>query len=96
VLDEAVRPDAAPLDAAAYADHLAAYLRARMADTLAVPPHRIARLVLRRRGTLRAAPGRLDVTIALVELPPAVRLAGLDRDPGWLPAAGRHIAFHFE
>jgi hypothetical protein len=25
-----------------------------------------------------------------------VRLAGLDRDPGWVPAAGRRVAFHYE
>ncbi|MBI1762146.1 MAG: hypothetical protein HYR56_12005 [Acidobacteria bacterium] len=38
----------------------------------------------------------LDVWFCLAELPLAIRLAGLDRDPGWVPAAGRFIAFHFE
>ena len=38
----------------------------------------------------------LDVVFSLDELPVEIRLAGLDRDPGWLPAAGRFIAFHFE
>ena len=37
----------------------------------------------------------LDVALALEALPIAIRLAGLDRDPGWVPAAGRYIAFHF-
>ena len=27
---------------------------------------------------------------------PEIRMAGLDRDPGWVPAAGRVISFHFE
>jgi hypothetical protein len=40
-------------------------------------------------------PTHLDVTFALQELPIEIRLAGLDRDPGWVPAAGRYIAFHF-
>jgi hypothetical protein len=39
---------------------------------------------------------RLDVTFSLAEHPLALRLAGLDRDPGWVPAAGRSIAFHYE
>jgi hypothetical protein len=28
-------------------------------------------------------------------LPLQIRFAGLDRDPGWVPAAGRFITFHF-
>ena len=39
---------------------------------------------------------RLDVMLSLDEHPVAIRLAGLDRDPGWVPAAGRFVAFHFE
>jgi hypothetical protein len=39
---------------------------------------------------------RLDVTFALARLPFEVRLSGLDRDPGWVPAAGRYVAFHYE
>jgi hypothetical protein len=38
----------------------------------------------------------LDVVMALSDLPVEVRLAGLDRDPGWVPAAGRSVAFHFD
>lgn len=37
----------------------------------------------------------LDVHFALAQLPLAVRLAGLDRNPGWLPSEGRSISFHF-
>ena len=36
-----------------------------------------------------------DLTLSLADLPIELRLAGLDRDPGWVPAAGRYIAFHF-
>jgi hypothetical protein len=38
---------------------------------------------------------RLDVVSALADLPIEVRLAGLDRDPGHVPAAGRALFFHF-
>jgi len=37
----------------------------------------------------------VDVHLSLTALPLAIRIAGLDRDPGWIPAAGRAIAFHF-
>jgi hypothetical protein len=39
---------------------------------------------------------RVDVVFELKRLPLEVRMAGLDRDPGWVPAAGRFVAFHFE
>lgn len=38
---------------------------------------------------------RLDLHFALATLPIALRLAGLDRDPGWLPSEGRDLRFHF-
>jgi hypothetical protein len=37
----------------------------------------------------------LNLHFSLAELPLAVRMAGLDRNPGWLPSEGRIIAFHF-
>ncbi|HET9652913.1 MAG TPA: hypothetical protein VFP36_12010, partial [Usitatibacter sp.] len=39
---------------------------------------------------------RIDVYLELARLPLAVRYAGLDRDPGWIPAAGRIVSFHFD
>lgn len=38
---------------------------------------------------------RMDLHIPLEALPLSVRLAGLDRDPGWIPAAGCDFRFHF-
>jgi hypothetical protein len=38
----------------------------------------------------------LEVIFALDELPIEIRLAGLDRDPRWGPAAGRFIELRFE
>jgi hypothetical protein len=43
-----------------------------------------------------SAPARIDVVMVLRDLPIEVRLAGLDRDPGWLPGAGCNLLFHFE
>jgi hypothetical protein len=39
---------------------------------------------------------RVEVAFDLARLPVEVRLAGLDRDPGWLPAEGRSLAFSFQ
>jgi hypothetical protein len=39
---------------------------------------------------------RVEVRFALATHPLALRLSGLDRDPGWLPAAGREIAFNYD
>ena len=51
--------------------------------------------VLQLPGAITVDPERVDLEFALNQLPLAVRLAGLDRDPGWIPAAGRSIRFHF-
>jgi hypothetical protein len=51
---------------------------------------------LRLRASLALREDRVEVTFGLAELPIAVRLAGLDRDPGWLPAEGRSVYFSFE
>jgi hypothetical protein len=37
----------------------------------------------------------VDVHLSLADLPLAIRVAGLDRDAGWIPAAGRDLRFHF-
>ena len=39
---------------------------------------------------------RVDVVFALEVHPIELRLSGLDRDPGWIPAAARHVAFHYQ
>jgi hypothetical protein len=38
----------------------------------------------------------LEVGFSLETYPLEIRLAGLDRDPGWIPAAGRTVRFRFE
>jgi hypothetical protein len=45
---------------------------------------------------VRVSATHLDVFFELAALPLEIRLAGIDRDPGWIPAAGKYIAFHYE
>ena len=82
--------------AAGWLDHLAAYTRARLVRALAVDePQAAVRLLLRRHARVWTTATDVDVEFALADLPLAVRLSGLDRDPGWVPAARRHVRYRF-
>jgi len=74
------------------------YLRARLARAVGIVPagELVATTVFSCAARVEVTPARLDVFFSLAELPVEVRLSGLDRDPGWVPAAGRSIAFHFD
>lgn len=72
------------------------YLEARLALALgAEDPTAAPNLVCRHRARIEISATALDVHLSLAELPITLRIAGLDRDPGWIPAAGRSVAFHF-
>ncbi|MFL6227739.1 MAG: hypothetical protein ACJ741_03055 [Pyrinomonadaceae bacterium] len=76
---------------------LTEYVRARLSRALgAEGPRELSRLLCERRARIFVTAARVDVSMRLAELPVEIRFAGLDRDPGWVPAAGRHVAFHFE
>lgn len=51
--------------------------------------------VCRHAAAVEITAGSVHVHLALGSLPLALRIAGLDRDPGWIPAAGRDVRFHF-
>jgi hypothetical protein len=73
------------------------YVRARLCRALGLAvASGLAGLLLAHRARVTVTATHLDVVFSLAELPLAIRLAGLDRDPGWVPAAGRFVAFHFE
>jgi hypothetical protein len=73
------------------------YVRARLCRALGLADaDGVAELLLAHWARVTVTATQLDVVLSLAELPLAVRLAGLDRDPGWVPAAGRFIAFQFE
>jgi hypothetical protein len=52
--------------------------------------------VLERPACIHADETRVDAVFSLAAHPIEIRLAGLDLDPGWIPAAGRALYFHFE
>ncbi|AEJ00883.1 hypothetical protein Nit79A3_1020 [Nitrosomonas sp. Is79A3] len=73
------------------------YLNARLIRALGDDmPDVVARLVCCHAAKIHCTATTLDVHLSLADLPISLRFAGLDRDPGWIPAASRTIAFHFE
>ncbi|HET7400631.1 MAG TPA: hypothetical protein VFJ62_02590 [Usitatibacter sp.] len=52
--------------------------------------------VCRHDARVHATASDVDVHLSLADLPLDIRIAGLDRDPGWIPAAGRAVRFHFD
>ncbi|WP_147469395.1 hypothetical protein [Corallococcus sp. AB045] len=75
------------------------YVRARLARALGLAPddaEELERTLLLHEARLHVTESHVDVVFALSQLPLAVRIAGLDRNIGWIPAAGRHLFFHFE
>lgn len=51
---------------------------------------------LRQPAEIRLCETGLDIHYALADHPIEVRLAALDRDPGWIPAAGRDVRFRYD
>jgi hypothetical protein len=73
------------------------YVRARLVRALGLEsPAELGQVLCARPARVIVTAARLDVYLGLAELPITVRLAGLDRDPGWVPAAGRFLAFHYD
>lgn len=73
------------------------YVRARLSAALGLRSMgRPGKLLCSCPARLHVTPTHLDAYFTLARLPIEVRLAGLDRDPGWVPAAGRYIRFHFD
>jgi hypothetical protein len=70
-------------------------LEARIALSLGLRPRRAMHTLCRRRARLRISSGRVDADFRLQDHPLEIRLAGLDRDPGWIPTAGWDIRFQF-
>ena len=52
--------------------------------------------LLMRRGQLYVTSSHIDLVMPLESVAMPVRLAGLDFDPGWLPAFGRVVRFHYD
>lgn len=70
---------------------LATFIRFRMARAASGLDISALRIVAK----FDLADDRLNLDFALADLPLSIRMAGLDRNPGWLPSEGRSIMFNF-
>ena len=79
-------------------DWLCGYLRARLARALGFPASSTAALtlLLQQPARVQTTSTHVRVSFSLAQHPLEIRVAGLDRDPGWVPAAGRNFAFFYE
>ena len=76
-----------------------AALHERLALALALDAREwqdIPAFVCRHAAQVEVSPTTVHVHLVLADLPLDLRIAGLDRDPGWIPAAGRSVRFHFD
>ena len=90
-------PTPAPHIAPALAAFLARIMpamRARLADALDGPPDTVGHILLR-AARIDVAPAEIDVVFAMADADSATRRAGLDVDPGWVPALGHIVRFHY-
>ena len=72
-------------------------LRTRLVLALGIDENtNLAHILLDHHAKVTVTPTHLDVFFSLSDHPIEIRLSGLDRDPGWVPAAGRFIAFHYD
>jgi hypothetical protein len=71
-------------------------LRQMLAAALGIETGDAAAALLLRRGQLYVTPSHVDLVMPLDGVSLPVRLAGLDFDPGWLPAYGRVVQVHYE
>ena len=71
------------------------HIRARLHLALGIDDD-LAQILLHHHAKVTITPIHLDVFFPLADHPIEIRLSGLDRNPGWVPAAGRFIAFHYD
>jgi hypothetical protein len=72
------------------------YLVARLALALGLEDvARVPDYICRHVAEVEVTAAAVDVHLSLADLPLPIRIAGLDRDAGWIPAAGRSLSFHF-
>jgi hypothetical protein len=75
----------------------AAFLRQRLCAAFGVRSFAVVRRrLLARPARVWLTATRLDAVFNIATHPVQVRALGLDRDPGWIPAAGRDVRFHFQ
>ncbi len=86
---------AAPAPVVAPEERTELVTRFREHIDVAVPIEDATSFLIRRRGQIVRTAAHLDVHFSLDRHPIEIRMARLDRNPGWIPAAGVHVGFHF-
>jgi hypothetical protein len=71
-------------------------MRERLTAALGIEPGQVGAFVSERHGRIRVTASQIEVAFELASLPIAIRLSGLDRNPGFVPAAGVSIAFVYD
>jgi hypothetical protein len=74
-------------------NNLSRYLAARLKRALDTPD--AVAITCTQPGRIVIDGDRINVHFPLADHPIALRFAGLDRDPGWVPAAAHFIEFSF-
>jgi hypothetical protein len=75
------------------------FVRHRLLHALGIPlgaADTLAEVLLVRWGKLAVGRTHVDMTMALNDISIAVRRAGLDLDPGWVPDLGRIVLLRYE
>jgi hypothetical protein len=86
-----------PVTKPAWLTDLLPHLKARLILALGIDSEDpLAEILLHHHARVTITPTHLDVFFSLAQHPIEIRLSGLDRNPGWVPAAGRFIAFHYD
>jgi hypothetical protein len=80
-------------DWAGWLRRLLPYLEARLAQALG---HNNVRALCQFPAHISHSETHLNISLRLDDIYLEARQAGLDRNPGWVPAAGRFIHFHFD
>jgi hypothetical protein len=90
-----VPPTGEPL--AIWLDRISREIQERVAAALGLDDDCDLRtLLLYHHAKIETTSARVDAYFSLAKHPIELRMAGLDRDPGWVPAGGRSIYFHYD
>ncbi|MDQ3180999.1 MAG: hypothetical protein M3Q33_10815, partial [Acidobacteriota bacterium] len=96
-ISELVESDAKDLlPSANWLKNLTEYIQRRLLQALNLKTREeISPILFERKAKVTVTATHLDITFSLADLPIEVRLSGLDRNPAWIPAAGKFVNFHF-
>lgn len=76
--------------------NLTDYVKVRLLQALNLETvEEINEILLKKTARISISATHLEIYFNLVDLPLSVRFSGLDRDPGWIPAVGKFVKFHF-